>query len=73
MKNKLTSAARSSPQRHFSITTVAEQLGISTRTVRRWLAAGDLAKHRLGRQIRISESDLSIFLVLRREGSTGGH
>lgn len=40
----------------------AERLQVSLRTVRRWIATGDLPVHRLGRAIRISEADLSEFL-----------
>jgi excisionase family DNA binding protein len=52
--------------RFYSIDAVAELLGVSTKTVRRWIAAGDLPVHRLGRQLRISEADLAAFIALRR-------
>ena len=50
----------------YSVDDVAEQLGVSTKTVRRWIAAGDLPVHRLGRQLRISEADLVAFIAQRR-------
>ena len=50
----------------YSIETVAEHLKVSTKTVRRWIAAGDLAVHRLGRQLRISDADLAAFLARNR-------
>jgi hypothetical protein len=34
-------------KKFFTIAQVAEQLGVSTRTVRRWIQAGDLVVHRL--------------------------
>ena len=71
MTGKTLGATRRKPEQYFSIATVAEQLEVSTRTIRRWIAAGDLAVHHVGRQIRISETDLSIFLALRRDGNTG--
>ena len=52
--------------RLFSIETVAAMLEVSPRTVRRWIAAGLLPVHRLGRQIRISEPDLAAFIARRR-------
>src|SRR5947209_70723 len=45
---------------------VAERCGVSLRAVRRWIAAGDLAVHRLGRAIRVSEADLERFLAAHR-------
>ena len=41
---------------------VASRLQLSLRTVRRWIAAGDLPVLRLGRAVRISEADLELFL-----------
>ena len=39
----------------------------SEKSVRRWLAAGVLPFHRLGRQIRIAEADLLAFIAARRQ------
>ena len=46
-----------------SVADVAAFLGVSTRTVRRLIAGGDLAVHRIGRSLRISEADLSAYLA----------
>ena len=54
------------PQRFLSPDLVAEQLSLSTKTIRRWIDRGELHVHRLGRQIRISEDDLPAFLAGRR-------
>jgi excisionase family DNA binding protein len=50
----------------YTVDAVAEQLGVSTKTVRRWITAGDLPAHRLGRQLRISNADLATFIAQRR-------
>jgi len=52
----------------FTISEVAERLHVATRTVRRWIVAGDLVVHRAGAVVRISEDDLRAFLALHREG-----
>jgi excisionase family DNA binding protein len=49
-----------------SIGQTAEHLGVSIKTVRRWVASGDLPSYRLGRSIRIAEPDLLNFIKLRR-------
>jgi len=54
------------PRLH-TITDVADRLQVSSKTVRRWIDAGDLVAHRLGRQLRISEQDLQVFIRSRRE------
>jgi len=54
-------------QKFFTITDIAEMLGVSTRTVHRWIAARDLVVHRLGSAVRIAEADLKVFLALHRE------
>jgi excisionase family DNA binding protein len=52
----------------FTITEVAVRLNVATRTVRRWILAGDLVAHRAGAVVRISEADFRAFLALHREG-----
>jgi excisionase family DNA binding protein len=49
--------------RLLSVEGVALELQVSTKTVRRWIGAGLLAHHRLGRQIRIAEHDVRAFLA----------
>ena len=52
----------------LTVSEVAEVCRLSTRTVRRWIERGELPAHRLGRQVRISEKDLKIFLRERWSG-----
>ena len=52
----------------FTISEVAERLQVATRTVRRWIEAGDLVVHRIGGVVRIAERDLRAFLALHRDG-----
>lgn len=51
----------------YAIKTVADTLEVSTRTVRRWIARGELIVHRVNGVIRIAEADLRAFLALHRE------
>jgi excisionase family DNA binding protein len=59
---------RDDQSRFFTISEVAERLHVATRTVRRWIVAGDLVVHRVGSVVRISDGDLRAFLGLHREG-----
>jgi excisionase family DNA binding protein len=52
--------------RFYAIKTVAEACEVSTRTVRRWIATGDLIVHRVNGVVRIGESDLRAFLAVHR-------
>ena len=54
-----------SPKFH-TIQCLAKDLEVSEITVRRWLKSGELVAHRLGRQWRISNADLELFLRQRR-------
>lgn len=45
---------------------IADALGVSTKTVRRLIDAGELHAIRVGRQLRISEEDDRTFIALRR-------
>ena len=55
--------------RLFTIRDIAELAGVSVMTVRRWIDAGDLKIHRLGRLVRISQADLAVFLAGKQEPS----
>jgi excisionase family DNA binding protein len=57
---------RKGPQ-FYTIGQVAEAIGVSTRTIRRWIARGDLPVHRFNGVVRIGETDLTTFLALHRE------
>lgn len=46
----------------LAVAEVAQTLRVSVKTIRRWIEQGDLHVHRLGRQLRISEQDLSAFI-----------
>src|SRR3954454_21737571 len=46
----------------LAVAEVAQTLRVSVKTVRRWIEQGELRVHRLGRQLRISEEDLSAFI-----------
>ena len=48
--------------RLLSIPHVAEHLGVCTKTVRRLIAAGGLPAIRVGRTIRIADSDLATYV-----------
>lgn len=52
--------------RLLSVEQIAKYLGTSSRTIRRWIDDKQLPVHRLGRLIRISETDLIAFLQSRR-------
>jgi excisionase family DNA binding protein len=56
------------PMRFFTIANVAESLRVSTRTVRRWIDAGELIGHRFNGVLRISDADVQAFLARHREG-----
>jgi excisionase family DNA binding protein len=55
--------------RLLSIATVALHLDVSQKTVRRAVDDGQLAVHRVGRQLRISEADLAAYIARSRCGA----
>jgi excisionase family DNA binding protein len=52
--------------RFFTVSQIAELLSVSTRSVRRWIAAGELLAHKFGRRVRIADVDLHGFLHRHR-------
>jgi excisionase family DNA binding protein len=59
------------PPGFYLVDEVANSLGYSTRTIRRWINAGKLRAYRFGRTLRIAHDDLQDFLSrheIRRDG-----
>jgi excisionase family DNA binding protein len=50
----------------LDIPAVARRLDVCEKTVRRFIARGELHAYRIGRQLRPSEEDLLLFLELRK-------
>jgi excisionase family DNA binding protein len=48
---------------------VATLVKVSTKTVRRWIVANDIAVIRIGRNVRISEAELARFIAGRTSKS----
>jgi excisionase family DNA binding protein len=59
--------AYAGPDRFYSISEVAELVGVVTRTVRRWIDDKLLVAHRIGRVLRIAEADLQAFFAAHRD------
>ena len=53
-------------EKHYSTEEVSEILGISTYTIREYIRNGSLKGFKIGREWRISESDLQEFLDSKR-------
>lgn len=52
---------------YLSVKQLADRLSVSSKTIRRLIAAGDLPSHRLGGQVRISEQDAVRYLAACRQ------
>ena len=62
----LASSTRAKLVPMFSKKELADLMGVSTKTVGRWIKSGDLHAHRLGGQWRVAEDDARTFIALRR-------
>jgi excisionase family DNA binding protein len=58
----------------MTVNDVADQLQVHPRTVKRWIAEGQLTAFKLGDRAgwRISEEDVQKFLAERRQGAVTG-
>jgi excisionase family DNA binding protein len=56
-----------SPAKLFTIKEISECVGVSERTVRRWIEKGLLVRHHFNGLVRISEADFQAFLAAHRE------
>ncbi|HTK79058.1 MAG TPA: helix-turn-helix domain-containing protein [Rhizomicrobium sp.] len=52
---------------YLTITQFAKELGVCTRTIRRWRDAGELHAYQIGRGWRISREDANAFMAVRRK------
>ncbi|HEX3664823.1 MAG TPA: helix-turn-helix domain-containing protein [Rhizomicrobium sp.] len=55
------------PVEYLTMDQFADELGISTRTIRRWRDAGELHAYKIGHQWRISREDVNAFMAVRRK------
>ena len=81
VRDVLTAAAAKFPERRdpgsrtqllaahslLDIPAVATWLGVSSKTVRRMIDRGELAVHRIGRLLRVSEADLHSYIARQRQ------
>jgi excisionase family DNA binding protein len=52
--------------RLLSVDDIADDLGVSTKTIRRLIDGGELRAHRIGRALRVSEDEVRQYLNRRR-------
>jgi excisionase family DNA binding protein len=50
----------------YTVAQVAGALGVSTRSVRRWIKQKKLVAHHFGAAVRIAETDLKAFIAEHR-------
>jgi excisionase family DNA binding protein len=55
------------PVEYLTMDQFAAQLGVCTRTIRRWRDAGELHAYQIGRGWRISREDANAFMAVRRK------
>jgi excisionase family DNA binding protein len=63
-----TQSNRSSLPRMLTVHEVADLLSVSLAHLRREIRLRHLAAHRIGRNVRVSETDLAAYLAKRRRG-----
>ena len=51
----------------YSVDFVARKLDVSTKSIRRWIEAGDLRFHKFHGVLRISGEDLKAFIITNRK------
>jgi excisionase family DNA binding protein len=51
----------------LDVVEVATLLDVSEKTIRRWISAGRLPMHRIGRLVRVSDADLAAFIADARD------
>lgn len=59
-------SGQSKEMRFYTIAEVADFLGVSTRTVRRWIEYKKLVAHYFGTTVRVAKSDLTAVIAAHR-------
>jgi excisionase family DNA binding protein len=55
------------PVEYLTMDQLGEELGVCSRTIRRWRDAGELHAYQIGRGWRISREDANAFMAVRRK------
>lgn len=55
------------PSKFHDVKSIALMVDTSERTVRRWIASGELPSHKFGGVVRISDEDLQTFIKEKRQ------
>src|SRR5258708_35739630 len=66
VKTRLRSCRMPEEERMYTVEEVAKRLRVNPRTVRGWIASGELVALDVGREYRISQSDLNAFMEKRK-------
>jgi excisionase family DNA binding protein len=68
LENEMESRVKTEPlTKFYTVDQVADALGVSVRTVRRWITRGELIAHHFGNAVRIAERDLKAFIARKRD------
>ena len=57
---------KTEPTKFYTVHQVAGALGVSTRSVRRWIKQKKLVAHHFGTAVRIADTDLVAFIAEHR-------
>ena len=57
---------KTEPTKFHTVDQVADELGVSARSVRRWIKRKELVVHQFGTSVRVADSDLKAFIERHR-------
>ncbi len=67
MTKNSTTSRQPETERFHTVQAVADILGVSPRTIRRWIGPDGLHVHRFGKAVRISHDDLLLYQAKHRK------
>lgn len=58
---------KTKPTKFHTVDQVADELGVSARSVRRWIKRKELIVHHFGASVRVADHDLQAFIARHRD------